>query len=882
MRQTADVSPGPVTQRLRARRASTRRAGQSWRTHIRNGPNTGGPILADPHKKWTKYRGRVTGNDTFTVNTPDYPDCGTGGDYVDGSLSTTAGGGSFDCSFPDGPATTDVKIRVTDSDGASDTDTEDVVVVEVLNVDPVVTLTGPSSVVEGSTETYSYTTADDGAPETFSRDAQSCDGGTLTGATFNPVNGSGSFDCTYADGPTSHNPSVTISDGDGGFDSDSVAVTVTNVAPTIAISGNANVNEGSLYTATLGAVTDPGTDTVTSYVVHWGDGSDDTYSSNGAKTHTYADGDSNHAVTVDLVDEDGTFLDRANAHSVHVVNVAPTIPSLNSPADNASTSDNTPTFDWDNSTDPASVNDTITYRIQIDDNCDFSSPERDQTTSSSDFTPVLSLADGTYCWRVNASDEDGGTSAYSSVRHLTIDAAAPTVTINQAAGQDDPTNSSPIHFTAVFNEPATGFMGSDVTITGTAGGSKTVVSTDSGDHMTYDVAVSGMTNGTVVASIGANGAQDAAGNGNAASTSGDNSVNYDNTSPTVTVNQAIGQVDPTSSSPIHFTAVFSEAVSGFQNGDVMITGTAGGSASVTDSGDSRTFDIAVNGMTTSGTVTVTIAANKANDAAGNPNAASTSTDNTVTWNQQTQNAAPVVTITSPTFGQLYAKGSANVSLSASFTDPDAGQTHTCLINWDDGVVQSGVVNETSRTCTKAHTFSSAGVYTINVTICDNLGACGTATVWVVVYDPSAGFVTGGGWINVDPGSYPADPTLSGRANFGFNSKYKNGGGPPSGETEFNFEVGNFNFHSDSYQWLVVSSFKAQYRGTGSVNGVSGYDFRVTGYDGQVSGGGGIDKFRIKITRNGQTVFDNRMGQPEDIDQADPQQIAGGSIVIHRA
>ena len=175
-----------------------------------------------------------------------------------GTLSTTASGGSFDCTFPDGPATTDVKIRVTDSDGASDTDTENVVVVNVANVAPVVTLTGPSSVAEGSTHTYSYTTTDDGTPETFTRDAQSCDGGTLSGATFSSVTGAGSFDCTYADGPSSHNPSVTVSDGDGGSDSDSVAVTVTNVAPTIAISGNANVNEGSAYTPDPGRGHRPG------------------------------------------------------------------------------------------------------------------------------------------------------------------------------------------------------------------------------------------------------------------------------------------------------------------------------------------------------------------------------------------------------------------------------------------------------------------------------------------------------------------------------------------------------------------------------------------------------------------------------------------------
>ena len=62
------------------------------------------------------------------------------------------------------------------------------------------------------------------------------------------------------------------------------------MAPTIAISGAASVNEGSAYSLTLGAVTDPGTDTVSSYIVHWGDGSTDTYATAGAKTHTYADG----------------------------------------------------------------------------------------------------------------------------------------------------------------------------------------------------------------------------------------------------------------------------------------------------------------------------------------------------------------------------------------------------------------------------------------------------------------------------------------------------------------------------------------------------------------------------------------------------------------
>src|SRR5437016_8728228 len=127
------------------------------------------------------------------------------------------------------------------------------------------------------------------------------------------------------------------------------------------------------------------------------------------------------------------------------------------------------------------------------------------------------------------------------------DTTRPAVTINQAAGQADPTGSSPINFTAVFSEPVSGFSGAGVTLSGTAGGTKTV--TVSGGPSTYNVAVSGMTtSGTVLASIPAGVANDGAGNTNVASTSTDNSVSFDATPPTVTINQAAGQADPTSAS----------------------------------------------------------------------------------------------------------------------------------------------------------------------------------------------------------------------------------------------------------------------------------------------------------------------------------------------
>ena len=60
--------------------------------------------------------------DSFTIDSG-YPDCDAAGSnngaYVANSLSTNAGGGSFQCSFPDGPASANVKIKVSDDDGGS-------------------------------------------------------------------------------------------------------------------------------------------------------------------------------------------------------------------------------------------------------------------------------------------------------------------------------------------------------------------------------------------------------------------------------------------------------------------------------------------------------------------------------------------------------------------------------------------------------------------------------------------------------------------------------------------------------------------------------------------------------------------------------------------
>ena len=177
------------------------------------------------------------------------------------------------------------------------------------------------------------------------------------------------------------------------------------------------------------------------------------------------------------------------------------------------------------------------------------------------------------------------TAVYDSGTHQLDISFTPTslsVTINQAAGQADPTNTSPINFTVVFSQSVSDFTTGDVTLTGTAGATTGTVT---GSGTTYNVAVSGMTSdGTVIASLAAGVAHDAAGNANTASTSTDNTVTYDTSLLSVTINQAAGQADPTKTSPINFTVVFSESVTDFATGDVTLSGTAGGTKTATVTG----------------------------------------------------------------------------------------------------------------------------------------------------------------------------------------------------------------------------------------------------------------------------------------------------------
>jgi hypothetical protein len=225
----------------------------------------------------------------------------------------------------------------------------------------------------------------------------------------------------------------------------------------------------------------------------------------------------------------------------------------------------------------------------------------------------------------------------------------------------------------------------------------------------------------------------------------------------------------------------------------------------------------------------------------------------------------------------------SASLTVQFSDPGPLDVLTCIFGWDDGSESVVTAGPAATSCTATHPFGQPGVHAVSVRVADDDGgSVAAAFQFVVVYDPNAGFVTGGGWITSPAGAYAANTGLTGKANFGFVSKYLRGAAVPTGRTEFHFNLGNLRFQSAVYEWLVVAGAKAQYKGSGTINGEGDYGFLLTATDGDRPGGGGQDKFRIKIVdrATNQIVYDNVAGADDDIDEAAPQELGGGSIMIH--
>lgn len=202
----------------------------------------------------------------------------------------------------------------------------------------------------------------------------------------------------------------------------------------------------------------------------------------------------------------------------------------------------------------------------------------------------------------NDAAGNGNTAAAQLTR--AYDATRPSVALSTTA--PDPTNAA-FTVTATFSESVTGFALGDIAV---GNGS---ASSLSGSGASYTFRVTPAAGGTVTVDVPANGASDAAGNGNTAATR--LSRTYDGTRPTVALSTPA--TSPTNAG-FAVTATFSKSVTGFALGDVTVGN--GSASNLRGSGTTYTFDVT---PSADGAVTVDVPAGGASDSAGNTNTAAT-------------------------------------------------------------------------------------------------------------------------------------------------------------------------------------------------------------------------------------------------------------------
>ena len=112
-------------------------------------------------------------------------------------------------------------------------------------------------------------------------------------------------------------------------------------------------------------------------------------------------------------------------------------------------------------------------------------------------------------------------------------------------------------------------------------------------------------------------------------------------------------------------------------------------------------------------------------------------------------AAVNVTNVAPTVSASFGAGSIscgpnNATLTVTFSDPAAADTHSAVINWGDGNTQT--VSTAISPLVLSHTYAAAGNYTATVGVSDDDGGTGNATANVLVKLNTSGFLQP---INVD-------------------------------------------------------------------------------------------------------------------------------------
>ena len=351
----------------------------------------------------------------------------------------------------------------------------------------------------------------------------------------------------------------------------------------------------------------------------------------------------------------------------------------------------------------------------------------------------------------NTQDEAGGAD-----RSVTYDTTSPDVVLQAANAQADPTNVAAIEFTLSSDEDL------DQSSVGTSDFSATngVVTSVTGSGDEFTVTVTAAADGPVaIAPSGTFEVQDPAGNTQASAAGADRTVTYDSTLPLVTLNQAVGQVDPTTSTSIQFTLAADEDLNASTVSSSDFSVSNGSVASVTGSGDEYTVTVtaAAEGpveISPSGTFSVS-------DIAGNAQTSAGGADRTVT-----HDLPPVVSLE-----QAAAQVDPTNSSAIEFELSSNEDLNPATVDASDFAVTNGTIDSVTGTtdlytiavtaaADGAVTIAPSGTFSVEDLVANPQTAAG-GTDRSVTYDSTNPVST------VD--TFPAEPTYDRTPSFTFSA-----------------------------------------------------------------------------------------------------------------
>ena len=342
------------------------------------------------------------GNDTLTYNW----NFGDGSEPIEGE--------SVSHIFTDDGEYT-ITLIVTDSDGASTTSSLDVT---VNNIAPTITeIIGNTNVNEGIEVTYSAIASDPGN-DLLIYDWDFGDGkGALGENVTHTFTDNGNYTIT-----------LTVTDDDGVSTTQTLDVTVNNLAPTIdEIIGETNINEGQLVTYRAIA-SDVGDDTLT---YNWDFGDSSGFIEGQNVTHAFAD-NGNYTITLTVTDDDGALT--TSTLDVVVNNVAPVIDEI---IGETNINEGQEVAYSAIATDPG--DDTLTYSWDFGDG---------STASGKDVTHTFE-DNRSYTITLTVTDDDNA--SITETLDVIVNNVAPTIT--EIVGQTEVDEGDEVNYSAFASDP---------------------------------------------------------------------------------------------------------------------------------------------------------------------------------------------------------------------------------------------------------------------------------------------------------------------------------------------------------------------------------------------------------------------------------------------